>query len=340
MFKVENVFVKISIIIPFYNLEDYIGKCLDSVLEQDMPDFEIIAVDDGSTDKTSSLLEEYAKKDSRIKVLHLENGGLSYARNQGVSKSIGEYIMFLDGDDYILPGCFLKLYNYAKLNNADMVIFPYVLWENGSFGSTSINRYKYPKDTLMDSLTAIKNWSLSLDRNVINKIVKRNFFIAENIRFEEGRLCEDGPISCRMICKAQRIFYIDIVFYVYVQRNTSITKISPTFKRIYDHIYSLDCIRDEIKKAGYEHELTNILDSKYINDLKFMSYYELPKIKLQEEIEKSELFLKKRISEISYKRIFFNSYLSFKNKIIISIFKSELYIPIKIIFILKKIRRK
>ena len=113
---------KISVIIPCYNVEKYLRECLDSVVNQTLKDIEIICVNDGSTDGTQKILEEYAQKDDRILLINKPNGGLSLARNTGMEKMRGEYVAFLDSDDWVDLDFYEKLYNAAKQNGADSAI--------------------------------------------------------------------------------------------------------------------------------------------------------------------------------------------------------------------------
>ena len=110
----------VSVIIPAYNIEDYIGRCLDSIISQTYKNLEIIVVDDGSKDHTGEILDNYAKKDRRIKVIHKENGGVSSARNKGIEVAEGDYIGFIDGDDLIEPGMYKTLVDLLEEENADI----------------------------------------------------------------------------------------------------------------------------------------------------------------------------------------------------------------------------
>lgn len=112
----------LSIIIPIYNTGDFLHKCISSVLSQTLSDFELILVNDGSTDNSGEILDEYAKKDNRIKVIHKENQGVSAARNDGIKEACGEYIGFIDSDDWIEPSMYEKLYSLAKNNDAEIVM--------------------------------------------------------------------------------------------------------------------------------------------------------------------------------------------------------------------------
>ncbi len=115
--------IKISVIIPVYNTGGYVGRCLESVLSQGMEEIEILCIDDGSEDSSRAVLRQYAAADGRISVFHQPHAGVSAARNLGIEKSSGDYLLFVDSDDYLLPGSLLPIYNSAVLHDADAVIF-------------------------------------------------------------------------------------------------------------------------------------------------------------------------------------------------------------------------
>ncbi len=129
----------ISVIIPIYNVEKYLQRCLDSVLVQTLSNIEIICVNDGATDNSASILCEFAKKDSRIKIINQENQGLSVARNNGFAVALGTYIYFLDSDDFIHPQLFEITYNLASKENADIVAFDFIKCRDFS------KKYSYKK---------------------------------------------------------------------------------------------------------------------------------------------------------------------------------------------------
>ena len=118
--------IKISAIMPVYNVEKYVGKCIESLLAQTMPDFELIAVDDGSPDNSGKICDEYAKKDSRVKVIHKENGGAPDARNRAIEVARGEYFYFVDSDDWAEPTMFEEMYKTAKEHDAQLVVAGFI----------------------------------------------------------------------------------------------------------------------------------------------------------------------------------------------------------------------
>ena len=123
--------IKISVIIPVYNCKMYLRQCIESVINQDEKNIEIILVDDGSTDGSSSICEEYAKKDKRITFVHKKNEGVSVARNVGLKNAKGKYIAFVDADDYINPKTYSKAFEHMEKNNLDLLIWNYSFDKNG-----------------------------------------------------------------------------------------------------------------------------------------------------------------------------------------------------------------
>ena len=121
----NSVTPKISIIVPVYNVEKYLNRCIDSILNQTLEDIELILVDDGSKDGSGQICDEYAVKDCRVRVFHIENGGPAKARNLGIIHAIGEYIGFVDSDDYIESSMYERLYSRAMINNSDVVMCGY-----------------------------------------------------------------------------------------------------------------------------------------------------------------------------------------------------------------------
>lgn len=211
----------ISVIIPAYNIEKYIQKCVLSVLKQTYTNLEIIIVNDGSTDKTGAVCDELAKTDDRIKVLHQQNMGLSEARNNGIKLASGEYISLIDGDD-IVKKDFLRNMADAMKDNVDVVVGGYktvvdtkkILCINEMSNSTLSG-----KDATIRLLTKQEDFFVI----AWNKLYKRGLFTKNNIWYPAKRIHEDNLTTYKLLSKARNVAIIDSSDYLYVKRAGSIT---------------------------------------------------------------------------------------------------------------------
>lgn len=221
----------ISVIVPVYNVEKYLEKCVDSIINQSYHNLEIILVDDGSTDNCPVLCDKYKKKDDRIIVIHQKNGGLSAARNAGLDIAKGEYIGFIDSDDYISIDMYEKLLLAIKKCKADMGICNYIrVNELGTFGKqSSITAGKTTGIQVLthDLLNNFASWVIAW-----NKLYKRNLFY--KIRYPIGKLNEDSFIIHKLLYETNTIACINDICYFYLQRNNSIMNLSPNIKKLDD----------------------------------------------------------------------------------------------------------
>jgi glycosyltransferase involved in cell wall biosynthesis len=205
---------KISIIVAVYNIENYVSRCVDSILAQTYSDLQVILVDDGSTDDSGTICDKYAKKDNRIETIHKKNGGLSDARNAGIDKADGDYIGFVDGDDWIEPFMYEKMLGACLENNAEIAICRY----NQIGGHPD---WEEPDGKIL-SLTSEEAMNLYLCGNkqhviynsVWSKLFKRNTI--EGLQFAVGRNSEDILYTTQAFCNAERFVYLDIPCYNYV----------------------------------------------------------------------------------------------------------------------------
>lgn len=265
----QNYTPEISIIVPVYQVEKYLNRCVDSVLNQTFKDFECILVDDGSTDNSPSICEYYKSKDSRIKVIHKTNGGLSDARNAGIDIAIGKYICFLDGDDCIHYEMLDVLYNAIKNHNCDVS-----LCQCCSFFDDvprTIPSYKFEAYDLYKSMVVKPEFSSC------NKLYSRDIF--ENIRFPKGKIFEDQFVVFKLL-NGKKIVSTDDKLYFYYQRDDGISK-AKTYPENYDFILSvIEMLKDipanehvcvnYYKNIAYERigiMLTNILyqEGQFVN---------------------------------------------------------------------------
>lgn len=220
----------ISIIIPCYNAEKTIKRCLESVISQTYKNIEIVIINDGSTDKTDSIIKKYIN-DSRIKYYNRSNHGIGKTRNFGIKETTGEYITFLDSDDYLPNDAIDNLYKLAQKNKLDLVVSDYYV-DNKNIKSEKIKSFP---------ITNVKNNpNLIFDINLApwNKLYKKE--LIENIKFEENLKYEDAPFVIESIIKAKRIGKLDKETYYYVVNSNSETTIRD--ERIFDIFKILDII--------------------------------------------------------------------------------------------------
>ena len=216
--------VGLSIIVPVYNVERYLRRCIDSILKQTFRDFEVILINDGSTDNSRTICNEYKRLDTRINIINQKNGGLSSARNEGLKKANGEYIAFVDSDDYISNNMFMKMMKLANEYNCDIVSCGYRRFE-GKFCTneeSSEQIFKFSnREALNNYLLNYDDKDRKMDTVVWNKIYRRTLF--NNIEFPEGKIYEDGYVTYKLLYKANNIIHIDDELYYYFQKSDSIS---------------------------------------------------------------------------------------------------------------------
>lgn len=227
----------ISVIVPVYNIEDYIEKCIESLINQTYSNLEIILVNDGSTDESGDICERYAKQDVRIVVLHKQNGGLSDARNYAMDKAKGELIAFVDGDDWIHPQMYELMYVTMKLKNADIVTCSFEQHDEG------FAEKHYRQENLDIKLLTGGEALCDIETPLVvawNKLYRRE--IIADIRYPKGKLHEDEYVIHRIFYKCARIAVIDRPLYFYTIREGSIVSLMTT-QRIDN---SLEAFRDRV----------------------------------------------------------------------------------------------
>ena len=245
--------MKVSVIVPVYNVEEYIEKCLNSLVNQTLKDIEIIVVNDGSPDNSQKIIDKYTKKYSNIKSFIKENGGLSDARNYGIKKASGEYIAFLDSDDYVKEDMYEKMYLKAKEKDFDIVV-------------CDID-YLYPDNTLRvssgvdEDTTDIKKTYLTIHPAAWNKIFKKDLF-KNDVYFKKNVWFEDVEFIYRMLPYIKSIGVVKEDFNQYVQRPGSIT--STINKKIYHYIDNMNGVIDFYKERKLYQEYEKELEYAYV----------------------------------------------------------------------------
>lgn len=267
----------IGVIIPVYNVEKYLEECINSVLNQSFKDIEVILVDDGSTDNSGKICDYYKEKDSRVKVIHKENGGLSDARNEGIRIAISKYILFLDSDDYWIDNSLNEISKCA--NNEVDVVF---LTATKLFNYTNIIEEKFEEleksKILNKSQSEVFIYLASLNKfpvSACTKLVRRDFILDNNLFFQKGLLSEDIEWSTRVLLAADSYDSCNSKFYIYRKQGQSSITNSVNLKGVRDLLYIIKkwtnkCKKDEIKKelkkpllALYAYEYSILLAHLY-----------------------------------------------------------------------------
>lgn len=211
----------ISIIVPVYNVKDYLCRCIDSILKQTYKNLEIILVDDGSNDGSSKICDNYQKKDNRIIVIHKENGGLSDARNAGIKRSTGHFIMFIDSDDYVDKNIVNTLYNNLLSTDSDISICSYYSVKNGIKSSPNYSKKEFVVED-KDKFYNLYNEYSGVTVSSCMKLYKSEIF--DHLAFSKGTIHEDEIIILDVLRKAFKVSYLLEPLYYYEMRDGSITK--------------------------------------------------------------------------------------------------------------------
>lgn len=210
----------VSVIVPIYNVERYLRRCVKTLIAQNYSNVEILLIDDGSTDRSPLICDELANEDTRIKVYHIENSGLSGARNYGIERSKGEYIFFIDSDDYVREGLIENMVLVANENNADIVQFNYQKkYSNSKKNNWEDIHGKYTIYSHDDALQKCLDYK-QINIMVWNKMYKKDLFA--NLRFPVGKIHEDEYILPYVIDLANKCIVTKDVYYAYLQRENSI----------------------------------------------------------------------------------------------------------------------
>ncbi len=238
---------KISIIVPVYQLEEYLEKCINSIIAQTYTNLEIILVDDGSTDNCPAICDRFQAEDPHIKVIHQENGGLSHARNVGMEMATGDYIGFVDSDDWIEPNMYEVLMSALLETGADIAVCDRQIETSTSKPiSNDVTSCKIKLYSSEEALRTIIKGGGVIRNTVWNKLYKRN--VLSNIHYSEGKICEDILWTPQSIGNAKLLVYVDCKLYHYFQRTTSLAHNDQiTLKRGLDRIEMHRQLVDYIK---------------------------------------------------------------------------------------------
>lgn len=335
--------IKVSLIIPVYNVENYIEKCLSSVVNQTLQGIEIILVNDGSTDQSMDIVNIFENEHSNIRIINKENGGLSSARNSGLKIATGKYIAFLDSDDYIDETMLEKMYKRAVERDLDIVscnltkVDPdqEILGEEKNVldYSHTYNKYDVISEYLLNNIPAYA-W---------NKMYRKSLFDKYKITYPEGKLYEDIPTTFELLFRSNRIGFIDESLYLYVQRADAITKV-PSFKAGRDIISTIDAIKSSLHLNElyykYEEVFQNFsLRYLFLANVLFYKRYFLTKD--EDELKSFKELASNRILSLNSKSILSSKYLGTIDKLKYILLKTGyIYLAVLIQGILLKAKNK
>lgn len=241
--------IKISVIIPVYNVEKYLEECIDSVLNNTFTDFELICVDDGSTDRSPEILRSYAEKDKRVKVITKENGGQSSARNLGLKYAKGEYILFVDSDDYIEPRTMEFLYAEAKSDGLDQLFFGAKAFFDGEGDPNDPLLTYYDRKTEYNGVMTGKKMFCIMSEfydfkpSPVLQLIRKDFLKDNNISFIEGIIYEDNPFTIQCLFYSQRVRFTNIDLYNRRVRANSTMTGNAGLRKAYNYFRMLKCMR-------------------------------------------------------------------------------------------------
>lgn len=257
--------IKISIIVPVFNVENYLEKCIESILKQSFKAFELILVDDGSIDKCGEICDLYQKKDNRIKVIHKKNGGLSSARNAGIEIAKGDYLAFVDSDDYIHIDMYSILYEAITKNNSQISLckFRKVYESENNISDNYDNKIIYNNFNNIEALNNLYKENAAEFTVSWNKLYDKRLF--SKLKFENGKIHEDEFLAHKILFKANKVTYIPICLYYYLQRQGSIVNSEYSIKKF-------DAVRAFYERVIFFKQL-GLKDLQYKAEYNYVKYF-------------------------------------------------------------------
>ena len=328
--------MKVSVIVPVYNVEKYLKRCLDSIINQTYKNIEIILVNDGSKDNSRDICEEYEKKYENISLINQENGGLSAARNTGLKHINGEAVTFVDSDDWLESDAIEYYVDSMKKHNVDMVV-------TNNISTKGYQEKTSQPDSLTEEVLTQEEYAkkfFKIDGNSIeyyawSKLYKRE--IMEGVEFPVGLFAEDVLGTCRYMKNAQSIFYSNRVTYNYFINDNGLTA------KFGDKDFDLEKIWDTIVEESRAYENQNFLKYAVINR-KRIDFNLLCRIALadnkKDNLKKYDKKIKELLKSIRENKQLLSEYLPFSRKVILILFTLNYSLGSKVLYILSKISGK
>lgn len=248
--------IELSIIVPVYNVEKYLNECIDSIRNQTFSNFECLLINDGSTDSSGSICDEVSKIDNRFKVFHIKNGGVSNARNVGISNAIGKFITFIDSDDFIENNAYQKIFDIINKTNSDICCFNFYTYDE----IKGINKIPFNNK---DLITNYIKFPINMN-SLCNKVIRASIFKENNYLFDTDIIVsEDMLLSFKLLNSTDKIVFIDDYFYYYRYNLNSATKSKMTQRKIDDTYKSYEKVSDFCKEKNISKSSRKLL--RYLN---------------------------------------------------------------------------
>lgn len=324
-----------SIVVPVYNVEEYLEECIQSIQKQTYSHFEIVLIDDGSTDSSGNICDYYGKTEDNIQVIHQNNGGLSKARNVGMRYAKGDYVIFVDSDDYIANNVLQKMFEAIKEGTKPDIVLPngwYKVYENNISLEDTLEIYGVKAEISgMQALNSYLKSQIS-GWTACGKCFSRKFWQENNFTFQPGIYYEDVQLIYKVIAKAKRVKIVPAGYYYRKIRQNSILS-KPKAKLIRDYIVILAEWNDYLEYAGYEKQTNELIKKvfagEYVTSI-------LPSIPFFDKDEKRQLI--ESAKQIQYYLTYSDNYLVKLTRISSKVFGFSL--TCKILYFLKIIKGK
>lgn len=259
--------IKFSVIVPTYNVERYLPKCIESIINQTYSDLEIILVNDGSPDGCLEIMQRYAKQDKRIIVVSQENGGLSAARNAGLRVATGDYVSFIDSDDWVEPDMFSVLAAHLSAASPDYACFR-LCFDNEKTGKSTVYGTPYPieelvgREAILEDTLKVRH----IPTSACSKVYNRTFLSDNNLFFELGIVNEDTLFSIQAACCAKKVTFVNRVLYHTIERDGSISRAS--YERLCKHmVIALDKAKEYMVDKGLFEKFEALYKARYLKSI-------------------------------------------------------------------------
>lgn len=321
---------KASVIVPVYNVKDYLQKCVDSILNQTEKDFELLLIDDGSTDESGALCDELARRDSRVRVIHQENRGLGGARNTGIKAAEGKWLLLVDSDDWIEPETLERTVEAGERENADMVMF----------GLRSVDEHGKVLHTFVENVPKDQGLSLKEHKEILltapsaaNKLYRRELFLRTGVEYPPRVWYEDIRTTPKLMAAAGRLVFLDYVGYNYFQRTGSIMN-SVNIDRNVEIMDAFEDILPYFREKGLFEEYRDELCFLALSHVYLVASVRVIRLDRKHPlIPKFAAYVKERFPD--YRDNKYQSTLTRNQKIILALLEKKLYSLVALIFKVK-----